>query len=145
MFKKVIHNIILAYPRPSSEFQKATTTQPLDRLLALTILKLIPHFIKPNHITVFRFLATPPVALLMFYGKYWVGLWAFLIAAFTDAIDGAMARTRNQVTEWGKIYDPLADKILVGTMVFIIVLRYIDLWTALITISLEIFIISRWF
>ena len=145
MFKKVIHNIILAYPRPSSEFQKATETQPLDKLLALTILKLIPHFVKPNHITVFRFLATPAVALLMFYGKYWVGLWAFLIAAFTDAIDGAMARTRNQITEWGKIYDPLADKILIGTMVFIIVLRYIDLWTALIIILLEFLIIgSGW-
>jgi len=63
------------------------------------------------------------------------------LVAFTDALDGSMARTRNQITEWGKIYDPLADKILIASMVFIIVLRYIDFWTAIIIIGLEIIII----
>ena len=49
---------------------------------------------------------------------------------------------RNQITEWGKVYDPLADKILIGSMVFIIVLRYIDFWTSMIIIGLEIIIIG---
>ncbi len=86
-------------------------------------------------------MATPFVALLMFYEHYYIGLAAFLLVAFTDAIDGSMARTRNQITDWGKIYDPLADKILIASMVFIIVLRYIDFWTAIIIIGLEIIII----
>jgi len=73
--------------------------------------------------------------------SYKIGLIAFLLVAFTDALDGAMARTRDQVTEWGKVYDPLADKILIGSMVFIIVLRYIDLWTSLLVIGMEIIII----
>lgn len=110
--------------------------------MAATWLKLFPYSVKPNHITVLRFISIPIVALLMFYGRYYIGLWAFLIAAFTDAIDGSMARTRNQITQWGKVYDPVADKILIGTMVFIIVLRYIDLWTALIIVMLEIIIIT---
>jgi len=77
----------------------------------------------------------------MFYERYSIGLMAFLLVAFTDAIDGSMARTRNQITRWGKIYDPLADKILIGSMVFIIVLKYIDLWTSLVIIGLEMIII----
>lgn len=116
-----------------------------DRLLAKTILKLIPYSVKPNYITIFRLIATPLVALLMFYKHYSWGLWAFIIVASTDFIDGSMARTRNQVSKWGSIYDPVADKILIGSMVFIIVLRYIDLWTALLIVFLElVIIITAW-
>lgn len=125
----------------SHSFQKSDEIYFFDKILAKTILKLIPRCVTPNHVTVFRFLATPIVVLLMFYGSYHIGLWAFLITAFTDAIDGALARTRDQITDWGKIYDPLADKLLIGAVVFIIVLRYIDFWTALIIVALEIIII----
>jgi CDP-diacylglycerol--glycerol-3-phosphate 3-phosphatidyltransferase len=113
-----------------------------DRLLAATVLKLIPNWVYPNYITVFRFLATPMVAILMASENYKAGLVAFLIVAATDAIDGALARTRNQITEWGKLYDPVADKILIGFMVFIIVLRYIDYWTALLIMVIEAIIIA---
>ena len=126
---------------PHYEFQEAEKIFPFDKILAVTILKLIPKKITPNYVTVFRFATTPIVAVLMLYERYYIGLIAFLLVAFTDAIDGAMARTRNQITEWGKIYDPVADKILIGSIVFIIVLRYIDFWTAIIIISLEIIII----
>lgn len=126
---------------PDSNFQTADKIYWHDRILAKTILKLFPRRVLPNHITVFRFLATPFVAALMFYERYSIGLLAFLLVAFTDTLDGSMARIRNQITEWGKIYDPLADKILIGSMVFIIVLKYIDLWTALVIIGLEIIII----
>ena len=122
-------------------FQSADSLCWHDKILAKTILKLIPAGILPNHITVFRFLTTPVVVLLMLYGQYYIGLVAFLLVAFTDMIDGSLARTRNQITDWGKIYDPLADKILIGSMVFIIVLRYIDFWTSIIIISIEIVII----
>lgn len=126
-------------------FERADKILWTDKLQAATILKLFPRRVLPNHVTVFRFFATPVVALLMFYENYSVGLIAFLLVAFSDAIDGAMARTRSQITEWGKIYDPLADKILIGSMVFIIILRYIDFWTAMVIIGLEIIIIfSAW-
>lgn len=122
-------------------YQKATKFYWHDRILENTVLKLFPQSVKPNHLTAARFLLTPIVMLLMLDQRYYIGLYAFLIVAFTDALDGSMARTRGQITEWGKVYDPLADKMLIGSMVFIIVLRYIDLWTALIIIVLEIIII----
>ena len=127
------------------DFQPTDRLYFHDRLMAKTFLKLLPLKIIPNHITAFRFIATPFVALLMWYEYYYVGLIAFLVVAFTDVLDGSLARTRNQITEWGKIYDPLADKVLVASMVFIIVLRYIDFWTAIIIVALEIIIIaSAW-
>ncbi|MCK4539570.1 CDP-alcohol phosphatidyltransferase family protein [Candidatus Parcubacteria bacterium] len=122
-------------------FQKAEKIFFHDKVLAATILKLIPKRVQPNHITIFRLMATPIVIFLMISEKYYIGLWAFLLTAFTDAIDGSLARTRNQITDWGKMYDPLADKILIGSMVFIIVLRYVDFWTAIIIIGIEIIII----
>jgi CDP-diacylglycerol--glycerol-3-phosphate 3-phosphatidyltransferase len=122
-------------------FQSADHLYWHDKILEKTILKLVPAGLLPNHFTVLRFLATPAVVLLMLYGKYYTGLVAFLLVALTDMIDGSLARTRNQITDWGKIYDPLADKILIGSMVFIIVLRYIDFWTAIIIIGIEIIII----
>lgn len=124
------------------EFQQAEKIFWHDKLLAKTFLKLFPSRVIPNHLTLFRFIATPLVVFLMVYEYYLVGLLSFLLVAFSDALDGSMARTRNQVTEWGKIYDPLADKVLIGAMVFVIVLRYVDFWTAMIIVALEIMIIS---
>ena len=109
--------------------------------MAVTVLKLFPKWIKPNHVTIFRFLSIPVVGFLVYFEQYQIGLWAFFISAFTDMIDGSMARTRDQVTEWGKIYDPIADKILISCMVFIIVLRYIDPWTAYLIVFLEFAIV----
>jgi len=126
---------------PNSNFQKADKIFWHDRALAATVLKLVPKRITPNHITAFRFAATPAVMVLMLNENYYVGFFSFLLVAFTDMIDGSLARVRNQVTEWGKIYDPLADKILIGSMVFAIVLRYIDFWTAMIIIGIEFVII----
>lgn len=123
------------------EFQTADHIFPHDRLMAKTVLKLIPRKLKPNHFTVFRFIATPFVVLLIFNGNYILGLIAFMLVSFTDAIDGSLARTRDQITEWGKIYDPVADKILIGSMVFVIILKYIDLWTSILIIALEIIIV----
>lgn len=123
-------------------FESADRIYWHDRVLAATILKLIPNWVYPNYITIFRFLATPVVAILMASESYKSGLFAFLIVAATDAIDGAIARTRNQITEWGKLYDPVADKILIGFMVFIIVLRYIDYWTAILIMVIEAIIIA---
>ncbi len=127
---------------PNSNFEKAEKIFKHDKILDHLILRFFPKRITPNHITVFRFLGTPAVLILMLYERYYIGLLAFLFLAFTDALDGSMARIRNQITAWGKVYDPLADKILIGGMVFVIVLRYIDFWTAMIIIGLEFIIIT---
>jgi CDP-diacylglycerol--glycerol-3-phosphate 3-phosphatidyltransferase len=94
-------------------FLKAEKITVSDKILAATVLKLFPRRVTPNQLTIFRFFTVPFVLLLLFLGKYEWGTVLFTISAFTDALDGAMARTRNQITEWGKIYDPLADKLLI--------------------------------
>lgn len=69
----------------------------------------------PNKLTVFRMLLTP-VFLLVFlssipHSSFW-GALIFAIASVTDAIDGRLARSRNLITVFGKLADPVADKML---------------------------------
>lgn len=129
----------------SKAFQKAHKVYWHDKVLAATFLKLIPDYVLPNHITLFRLAMTPFVSILMLREHYAIGLVAFLLISFTDALDGSLARTRDQVTEWGKAYDPLADKVLIASMVFIIVYRYVDVLISLIIVGLEIvFVVAAW-
>lgn len=112
-----------------------------DKLLAATVLKLIPQTVTPNHVTVFRLLATPAVLWLLWIENYWLGIPVFLLVAFTDAIDGSMARTRNQVTQWGTLYDPVADKFLIGSVLALVVVRKINVVLGLTLIAIEIIFI----
>lgn len=117
-----------------------------DKVLAKTLLPLLPaKYIKPNHLTVVRFIMVPIVTFFLWSECYWLGLILFLIASLTDALDGAMARVRDQITTWGKVYDPLADKLLICSAVFILVLKFVDPYAALIIIFLEIIIVAAAF
>jgi phosphatidylglycerophosphate synthase len=75
----------------------------------------------PNAITVGRIVVTPLIAFLPFVNSWPVRFLAFaifILAAVTDYFDGMLARTRNLVTDLGKLLDPLADKLLlVGTFI----------------------------
>ncbi len=112
-----------------------------DYLLKYTIIPLIPRFVKPNHFTVLRLLMTPLVLILLFYDVYSWGVPLFFIAALTDLIDGTLARLRKQITDWGTFYDPVADKLLIGTVAILIVAQHINVWLALIIIGLDLLLI----
>src|SRR5688572_5576291 len=75
----------------------------------------------PNGLTVARIIVTPGIAALPFVGTSTARLTAFLFflaAAISDGLDGYLARKRGQVTDLGRMLDPLADKLLlVGTFV----------------------------
>ena len=110
---------------------------PYDILLRWTILPFIPRWITPNHITIVRFITSPIVFWLFWKESYFVGLIAFLAVALTDAVDGALARTRKQITIWGITYDPVADKFLIGGTVLILVIKHLGIWLAGFIVGLE--------
>ncbi len=122
----------------STDYRKTTR---IDRFWAATVLKLVPKSFKPNYLTVLRFILIPFVVLLLAFEVYDVGLALFAFAALTDTWDGAMARTRDQITEWGKMFDPLADKLLIGSTALLIIPKYFSFTVALLIIALEVILI----
>ncbi len=70
----------------------------------------------PNKLTLLRVLLVP-VFVLLFYWQFpahiFVSTLVFVAAAITDAVDGHLARKNQQITDFGKFLDPLADKVLV--------------------------------
>ena len=99
---------------------------PHDYVMRYTFVPLVPRFITPNMITVFRLMLVPFILFFLFYDNFQIGVPLFLFAAFTDALDGSVARLRHQVTEWGTFYDPFADKLLVGSVVILVVMQHIN-------------------
>ncbi len=67
----------------------------------------------PNKLTIARMIAVPFFIAAYLLGYYPVSLAIFVCASITDYFDGKIARSQNLVTNFGKIMDPLADKILV--------------------------------
>lgn len=74
--------------------------------------------------------------------KSWVAAFVFIVLAATDGVDGYLARSRGEITDFGKFMDPLADKILVAAaLLSLIELRVLPSWPALIILARE-FIVS---
>ncbi|MDO8567007.1 MAG: CDP-alcohol phosphatidyltransferase family protein [bacterium] len=112
-----------------------------DKILQRILLPLIPRFVTPNMVTWFRFITVPFVAYLFLQEFYLAGLLLFVVSAFSDAVDGSLARTRDQVTDWGKMYDPAADKLLIGLAAFILVSKFLNWYLAATIIGIEFFLI----
>ena len=66
----------------------------------------------PNIISVFRILLVPPVVWYLLQGRYDIALGLFLLAGFSDGLDGYLARHYHWTSRLGAILDPLADKLL---------------------------------
>lgn len=122
----------------NKELENASKLLPHDYILKYSILPFLPRFILPNHITVFRFLVAPFVFWLLWAGNYQWGIPFFIFAALTDAIDGSMARIRNQITPWGALYDPLADKILIIPILILLIFRHLNVYLAFAMVALEV-------
>jgi phosphatidylglycerophosphate synthase len=77
---------------------------------------LMPAWLTPNHISYLRVFLCYPLFKLMVTGHLVAAGFLFIFMALLDGLDGAMARIRNQVTSFGKIVDPAADKVQVITV-----------------------------
>ena len=67
----------------------------------------------PNVLTIIRMLLIPVFVVLFFKGHKMAALAVFCAASLTDMLDGYLARKLNQITDFGKLFDPLADKLMV--------------------------------
>jgi len=109
-----------------------------------------------NKLTIFRILLVPVIMLIPIIDNlvgipgeflkistaFWIMNIIFIVASITDKLDGYIARSRNQVTTFGKFLDPLADKILVLTaMVMLVEMDKIPAWIPSIVLARE-FIVS---
>lgn len=105
-----------------------------------------------NKLTIFRIVLVPIMAIIPYLNlqgdflgmplMYFLMELIFIVASITDKLDGYIARSRNQVTTFGKFLDPLADKILVLTaMVLLVELGKIPAWIPVIVLARE-FLVS---
>lgn len=98
-----------------------------------------------SKITMLRICMIPffmAAALIVFPGHDYVALAIFIIAALTDSLDGYIARHYNQVSDFGKFIDPIADKLLVTAALLIFVEReQMASWACMLVISRE-FLVS---
>lgn len=94
-----------------------------------------------NRITVLRMVLVPVLVILMylqFSGHIYWALAVFIIASISDFLDGYIARHYNQVSDFGKFMDPLADKLLVvAAMIVFVEQGYMPGWALLIVVARE--------
>ncbi len=105
-----------------------------------------------NKLTIFRMILVPIMVIIPFLGinseilgislTYIIIDMIFIIASITDKLDGYIARSRNQVTTFGKFLDPIADKILVlAAMIMLVEFGKLPAWIPVIVLARE-FIVS---
>ena len=96
----------------------------------------------PNALTMLRIVAVPVVVAALLgaipNGDTWAVI-VFTAAAFTDGLDGWIARRKGDVTTFGKLMDPLADKLLVvAALVSLVSLDRLQAWIAMVIIAREL-------
>jgi cardiolipin synthase (CMP-forming) len=102
----------------------------------------------PNILTYGRIAAVPVLAAVMFFGETdtarWIAFAIFVTACITDWLDGYLARIWEQQSNLGRMLDPIADKLLVGATLLMLVyagtLRGWSIWAAIIILSREILV-----
>ena len=76
----------------------------------------------PNVLTIGRMWAIPLIVVALYFGKdclmaSWISVILFALAGITDYFDGYLARHLNQLSSFGRVLDPIADKLLVGAVI----------------------------
>ncbi|MEI6266874.1 MAG: CDP-alcohol phosphatidyltransferase family protein [bacterium] len=117
--------------------KKINVQKILDNIIAKVFFRFIPHSLKPNFFSYARLVMAPFVYLLLHTNHIYSATILLFVAICTDFIDGALARKRDQITELGKILDPVADKTLILAVLIFIGFKYWIVWVFTIFIILE--------
>jgi len=91
-----------------------------------------------NKLTLLRVFMIPVFMVLLYFGLRYAALVVFVLASLTDFVDGYVARKYNQITDFGKFMDPLADKLLTtSAMVWFVEVGVMPSWVLLLVIARE--------
>lgn len=100
----------------------------------------------PNKLTVIRIILTPfylAAMLIEFPYHYLVAALIFIVASLTDMLDGKIARKRNLITTFGKLCDPLADKMLTtAALLAFMELGLCNVWIIMVILTREFLVTS---
>lgn len=101
----------------------------------------------PNKLTIARMLITPVYLALILWEslphRFLIATPVYSAAAITDAIDGKMARKNNQITNFGKLLDPIADKVLTtSALLAFMQMGLCNIWIVMIVLAREFTIAS---
>jgi len=95
-----------------------------------------------NKLTMLRILAAPVMVVLLYFPNRiscFIAACVFVAACLTDLFDGLVARRGNMVTNFGKFLDPLADKLLIGSVLIMLVdLGWAPAWVVVVIIGREL-------
>lgn len=98
----------------------------------------------PNKITMARIAVTPILAWLIYQdglAERWTAFVLFVLAAASDVVDGNLARHRGEITRFGQLLDPIADKLLVlVTFVPLYGIGLLPLWLVILVLAREVII-----
>lgn len=94
----------------------------------------------PNILTVLRFILIPVFGYHLFTGEYKTAILLFMLSGLTDILDGYIARKFDMITPWGKLADPLADKLMqITALVLLTMQQRIPVVILIIVIIKELF------
>lgn len=101
----------------------------------------------PNQLTIARIIITPVFLALILWAslphRFLIATLVYSIAAITDAIDGKLARKNNQITNFGKLLDPIADKILTtSALLAFMQMGLCNIWIVMIVLTREFTVAS---
>lgn len=95
-----------------------------------------------NVVSIIRMILTIPIVVLVMNNGGWVAVALCLLAAWTDWLDGFIARKTGTVSEWGMVVDPLADKVLVGgVMIALFITGRFPFWFVAVVVLRDIVIL----
>ncbi len=96
----------------------------------------------PNILTILRFIFIPIILYFIFTGNYVLGIVFFTISGITDVLDGFIARKFNLISNFGKLMDPLADKLTqISVLAALVAVGIIPLWILAIVILKELIMV----
>lgn len=97
----------------------------------------------PNILTIIRFLLIPIILLFLFSGNYLLAFIFFTISGITDILDGYIARKFNLVSNFGKLMDPLADKLTqISMLAALFFLNIVPVWILIIVLLKEVIMVA---